>query len=344
MLWTDLIEPAELTGFVREAFEERERAKGLLASFLPNTQVADIVVRFARGEAGLVDEASYRAYDAEPEVLSAGAAGRVVIELPAIGSVKPVSEYLQLRSRGASDDALRNVVLKEALRSVQGVSDRTERMRGTVLATGRATIDQANFATEDDFGRDPSMSVTAATVWTDPDAKVLDDLIAWADAYGDLNGERPGAMVVSSRIARAIRSASEFQVRLVDGATRAASMEQVNQVLDSEGLPPLTVYDRRTQRAGQTLRVLPEDTLLLLPPPVSPDAASVGATPLGATFWGQTLAASEPSMGISDDQQPGIVASLDRATRTPRTVSVDVDAIALPVLANANLAMAAKVL
>ena len=54
-LWTDLIEPAELTGFVRAAFEETERAKGLLARFLPNTFVPDVLVKFAKGEAGLVE-------------------------------------------------------------------------------------------------------------------------------------------------------------------------------------------------------------------------------------------------------------------------------------------------
>ena len=341
-LWTDLIEPAELTGFVRAAFEETERAKGLLARFLPNTFVPDVLVKFAKGEAGLVEEASYRAFDAEPEVIAPGRLGRVIIELPAIGSLKPVGEYLQLRARGASDEALRDVVLKEALRSVQGVSDRTERMRGTVLATGKATIDQKNFTTEDDFGRDPSMTVTAAILWNASGAKILDDMIGWADAYADLNGERPGALVVSSRIARAIRAATEFQVKLIDGASRAASMDQVNAILDAEGLPSLVVYDRRTQRGGKRLRVWPEDTLLLLPAPVDPDAEAASA--LGATFWGQTLAADDADMGIDDDQLPGIVASLDRADRTPRTVSIDVDAIAMPVLANANLAMAAKVL
>lgn len=341
-LWTDLIEPAALTGFVRASFEEMERAKGLLARFLPNEYVTDVVVKLTQGQSGLVEEASYRAYDAAPEVIPGGQARRIIIELPALGSVKPVSEYLQLRSRGASDEALQNYILKEALKSVQGVSDRTERMRGVVLATGKATIDQENYNVEDDFGRDPSMNVTAASLWSQSDAPILADLTAWADAYADLNGERPGALVVSSKIARAMRNAAELQVKLVDGASRHASLEQVNAVLDSEGLPPLTIYDRRTQRGGRKLRVLPEDTLLLLPAPVEPDAA--GTSALGSTYWGQTLASMEEDMGIDDDQQPGIVASLDRASRTPRTVSIDVDAIALPVLADANLSMAAKVL
>ena len=340
-LWTDLIEPAELTGYVRAAYEDVERARGFLATFLPNQEVHDVVVRTYTGEAGLVDEASYRAFDAEPEVIAGGQARKLVIELPALGSVKPVSEYSQLRARNATDEVLRDVILREALRSVQGVSDRTERMRGTVLETGKATIDQVNFQVEDDFGRDPSMTVTTSAVWSGSTAKVLDDLAAWADAYADLNGERPGALVVSSKIARAMRRHADFQTVTVEGVTRHASLETVNSILSSEGLPALTVYDRRTSSAGKAVRVLSEDKLLLLPAPVDPFSGA--PTPLGATWWGQTLAASEADMGIPDEQQPGIVASLDRASRTPRTVSIDVDAIALPVLANANLSMAAKV-
>lgn len=341
-LWTDLIAPAEMTGFVREAYEDAERSKGLLAAFLPNQEVHDIVVKTWTGDSGLVEEAAYRAYDAEPEVISGGKARKIIIELPALGSVKPVSEYSQLRARNASDEVLRDLVMKEALKSVQGVSDRTERMRGTVMETGKATINQANFQVEDDFGRDPSMTVTTSAVWSGTSAKILEDLVAWADAYADLNGERPGSMVVSSKVARAMRRHADFRMLSVDGTIRHASLEAVKSVLDSEGLPPITVYDRRTSSGGKKVRVLSEDKVLLLPAPVDPYSGA--PTALGATWWGQTLAASEADMGIADDEQPGIVASLDRASRTPRTVSVDVDAIALPVLANANLAMSAKVL
>lgn len=63
-LWTDVIDPATLTGYARRSLEEIEQARGTLARWLPNRLVADIVVRFMAGQTGLVDEASYRAYDA----------------------------------------------------------------------------------------------------------------------------------------------------------------------------------------------------------------------------------------------------------------------------------------
>ena len=41
-LWTDVVEPAELTGYARQTLEDYEAQKGSLARWLPNRTVADI--------------------------------------------------------------------------------------------------------------------------------------------------------------------------------------------------------------------------------------------------------------------------------------------------------------
>ena len=51
-LWTDVIDSATLTGYVREALADIERRKGSLARYLPNREVPDISVRFVAGQAG----------------------------------------------------------------------------------------------------------------------------------------------------------------------------------------------------------------------------------------------------------------------------------------------------
>ncbi|MFI5426061.1 hypothetical protein [Aeromicrobium sp. UC242_57] len=88
-LWTDIIDPATLTGYVREALADIESRKGSLARYLPNREVPDISVRFVAGQAGLVAEASYRAYDAEPEVGKKPGGKRVVLETPRRGPEHP---------------------------------------------------------------------------------------------------------------------------------------------------------------------------------------------------------------------------------------------------------------
>lgn len=337
-LWTDIIEPAELTGYVRASLEDREKAKGSLARFLPNRLVPDVVARFRVGESGLVPEAQFRAFDAEIEVAKGEGLRRVTIDLPGIGQNIPVSEYQQLRTRNASDDAMKNQILRTAGRVVASISDRIERMRGSVLVSGKATIDQANFKSEDDFGRDPSLSITAATLWNDDAATVLDDLVAWADNYEAINGVAPGRIVTSRRVLRLIARAKEFRTVLAGGGNRPADLGTVRDILADNGLPDIEVFSRRTSGG----LVVPTDRLLLLPEPVDPNAEE--GSELGSSFWGQTLTSTDAAYELADDEQPGIVAGVYRADKPPLIAEVISDAIALPVLANANLSAAAKVL
>src|SRR4051794_29540276 len=101
-LWTDLIDPATLTGYARESLADYEQRQGTLARWLPNRYIPDIVARFIKGRTGLVDVAKFRAYDAELEPGRRQQANRVTIELPALGQWMPNTEYEQLRARGGS--------------------------------------------------------------------------------------------------------------------------------------------------------------------------------------------------------------------------------------------------
>lgn len=338
MLWTDIITPAELTGYTRESLSDYEARKGTLARWLPNRTVLDVVARFFAGQAGLVDEAKYRAYDAEPEIGRGPSGKRVTLELPALGQNIPVTEYAQLRTRNASDEAVRNAVLRTADQVVRAVADRTERMRGTVLTTGKATIAQDNFQTDDDFGRDASLTATAGTLWNAAGADPLEDLATWSDLYAGFNGEEPGAMVMSRRVFRALAAHASFATVTAGGGARPATEDEVRAILQANGLPEVTVYDRRTASG----RVIADDRLLFLPPAVEPDDWE--GTDLGATFWGQTLTSTDADWGIEDEEQPGIVAGVYRNPKPPMIAEVISDAIALPVLANANLSAAFEVL
>ena len=336
-LWTDVIEPAELTGYARQSLEAYEKDKGSLARFLPHKEVMDTTIRFVVGDHGLVTEAAFRAYDAEIEVGKGNGGRRVTIDLPAIGKNVPVDEYRQLRARNASDDAIRKVILRTAENVVAAVSDRIERLRGVVLATGKATIDQTNFALEADFGRDAALTVTAATLWSTSGAKPIEDLSAWVDKYAEINGVQPGRIVMGSKALRALLSSESMRTTLVGGSTRPASLAEAQTILDGQGLPEIEKFTRRTSGG----LVVPENTILLLPEPQDP---LTGESELGATFWGQTLTSGEDEYGIAEDEQPGVVVGVYRGEKPPMIAEVISDAIALPVLANANLSMAAKVL
>lgn len=337
VLWTDLIDPATLTGYIRESMTDIEQRKGSLARFLPNRTVPNIVARFTAGQFGLVPEAQFRAYDAAASVGKKPGGKRVTLELPAIGQELIVTEYDQLRTRNASDDAVLKEILNTATRVATAVSDRMERLRGIVLRTGKATIPE--LSTDDDFGRISGHTVTAGSLWTSATSvSRLADLQTWADLFEATNGVAPGAIVMSRRVLRVMAAGDEFKISLTGGGSRPATVADVNAIVEGAGLPPIEVYTRRTA----TGVVLPDNELLMLPAPVDPNAWE--QSELGATFWGQTLSSQEPDWMIESLDQPGIVAATFRSQKPPIIAEVVSDAIGMPVLANANLSLKATVL
>lgn len=337
-LWTDIIDPVELTGYAREWLEEFELANGTLARYLPNRNVADIAIEFEVGENGLVPEARYRAFDAAPEVGTEPGGGSRMVKLPAISQVIPVSEYAQLRTRNATDAVLRTHILRTMRRVVRAIADRSEKTRGVVINTGKATVDQRNFGFDDNFGRDADMSITAGSLWSTGSVDRITALLTWIQAYIDMNGRRPGAILMGDTVLAATTSGDQFRTVLVGGATRPALVEDVKSVLTSAGIPPIDLYSRSTYSG----LVLPADSLFLLPAPGDPNDED--GSELGGTAWGQTLTSTLPDWGIAEEEQPGIVVGVTRNNGIPAIAEVAGDSISLPFLANANLAMKVKVL
>lgn len=343
-LWTDIIDPATLSGYARAALRDYEVTKGTLARWLPNRLVADIVVRFVQGSFGLQDVASFRAYDAQIEVGRRPSGKRMTLELPALGQDIPVSEYEQLRGRSDNvADAAALMTIQSVTRMVsQAVSDRMEMQRGIVLDTGINTITQGNFAAADDYGRLGSLRYTAPALWSVAATDGLGQLQTASDLYVDTNGGTPGAILMSTRVLRSMAKLDQFKTQLLNSASRPATEQQARDTVTSAGLPPIYIYDRRVSVAGTATKALPDDRFYMLPAPVAEDDWL--GTQLGATFWGRTLTSTDASWAIQPEDQPGIVAGTFKGEKPPMTVEVIADAIGSPVLANANLSMSVKVL
>lgn len=340
-LWTDVIDPAELTGYTRSYMEDYEKSKGSLARWLPNRMVPDINIRFVKGSNGLIPIADFRAYDAENTIGALPGGSRVTIELPAVGRNIPVSEYNQLRARSAnpSDEAVLVTLKKAAKAAARSAVDAVERLRGTVLQTGKATV--TGFM-DDDFGRAAGHTVTAPALWSVAGTDALGQAQGWIDTYTDANGAAPGATLMSTRVLRAMAGLTQFSTALVGGGVRPATLADAQATWQAAGLPPIYLYDRRVSIAGTATKVLSDDRVFLLPEPVDPNDGE--GSELGATAWGQTLTSSEADWGIEDSEQPGLVVGVYREEKPPMIAEVISDAIALPFLANPDLSFVADVL
>ena len=348
-MWTELVEPVELTGYARARLEDYERQQnGSLVSFLPNEFLNDIVAQFEVGQTGLQPAAEYIAYDTESPLASLPGAQKVMFELPKLGLKMSISEYEQIRARGNQTNVvLRTSVERITERLVDAISDRLEYERGYAIEHAKLLIDdETGFKQSGDWGRDPSHEVSAddngGAFWTDEDnADAIEDLIRWQEQYVATNGFPPQTILTSTRVAIRLQRHAAFRTlaSTLAGAPSIVTRAAMNGILQDFGLPPLTLYDRHVNFKGVVQKVLSPEYLFMLPSP----GGTIGGVKLGATYWGTTLESYRPEYNIEELDRPGIVVGAWE-TRDPIAKWVHASAIGLAVLGDANLTLRAQVL
>lgn len=338
-LITDYATPYELSVVARESAADRERVQNKLAAFLPTETVDGITITLESGEDGRVEVAEYRAFDAENSFGHSGGTGkRQIVELAPLGQQSRVSEYDQLVQRNSqTPDRVKQVLGKRAINLGRAVADRLEMARGQVLQTGKATIDENGFKAEVDFGRDATMNVNAAALWSTETTDVIEDIQNWVQAYVDLNGDVPAHIVASRQVINAIKKSDVFGKVVSDPNAvyqRRVTTADVQSFLTDEGLPTLVEYNRKVMKNGQLVDVLDPTKIVFVP-----DAAIAA----GSTAFGTTLESLSPRYGMVPGEEAGIVVG-NYQSDNPMGLYLNSAAIGLPVLHDANRFMAATVL
>lgn len=342
LLNADYIEPVELTGYVREAQLNLPDNQFQLARWLPNRAIDDLEYRFTRGGEGLIEAATFRAYDAESPIGHRPGLTRVSGELPPISRKIRLGEYDRLRLRQA-DDNIREGILTDAERMTRAVSARMELARGDALVNGSITISENGVVATVTFGRTSGHTVSAATPWsTIATATPLADMLSWQQTYITTNGVAPGAMVMSTTVLTYMLRNAEIRALVGStlGSPSRVSQAALRGILDDHGLPPWYIVDEQINVNGSATRPIPVDKFLFLPAPVDPDAFD--GTELGAALWGTTAESLDPRYGLAEGERPGIVAGA-YSTEDPIAIWTKAAGIGLPVLANPDLSFTADV-
>lgn len=338
-LYDEYVKPAELTGYARAALADRPENQFQLLEILPALLVDDLSYRFEKGtDAGLLQAASFRAYDAEPDFGSRDGISRVTGELPPIGRQYLLGEYDQLKLRKA-EQQVRDLLLRDAERIARSIETRFEFARGQALVEGKVTLAENGVFAEVDFGRKAAHTVAPTVLWsTHATATPIDDLIAWVQTYVDTNGYAPGRILTSTSVLRHLAQCDQIVKMLFPNGTVNVSRvpaARVNEVLADEGLPQIETFDAQAiNTAGASTRIIPADKVIFLPP---------AGVPLGSTLWGTTLEAQEAEYGIAGTDQPGIVVGAFKQKTTPIHVVTIGAAIGLPILGNPDATLVADV-
>lgn len=331
---TDYIEPAELTGFVRadlERFHLNEDRNFLLPWF-PIETVDDVEYDFSTGGDLESNVVRYRAYGAESPLGDRPGFGTARATLPPLSEKIPLTEYENLRRRSSPEPAIRNVAERDAQRQGRGIARRLEQARGQALREGKVTIEENGLITEIDFGRDAAHTTTAGVPWgTSATADPIANLLAW-QATLEGKGYVMGAWLAERPVVRAaVRAAKVINaVRGSAAASTQVSLEEFNALLQSEGLPPVTVV---TANVGGTSTIGAKN-IIALP-----------AEPVGATVFGTTAEALEDvyDLDLDNGEGPGVVSGQYK-TEDPVTLWTKTGAVAAPAMSTPDATLCAQVL
>lgn len=322
------VDPVELTQFTREIVDAQDAEPDTLSAILPNELIDDIQVEWTVSQRmNLL--AKVRSYDNETPIGSGGGAEQRVAKLPPLGLKQRFSEYEQLRRRARnSPENVQAAAERKGIEVGRATLHRVQLMRGEVLQTGKLAFNENGVKLNVDFFRKSDFTKTAGTLW-DAGGDPLRDLETWMQEFADENEDSaPDVLVASRRIANALRDGLVAK-GYFGKDTVFVKNEDVNGILTDRGLPALVVNDRK---AGGK-RLVSDDTLVL---------ALAGQA--GSTTWGTPVEVDEPEYQQMDPAEaPGLLVGAYKQN-DPAVKWIRANAIAMPVLANPNATLAAKVL
>lgn len=346
MIVDEYIEPAVLTGYIREIPLPYNL---VLNQYLPDRNIGDIEA--AIDQVTRVNRAAeFRSWDTESPISTRDRFQRSKVKLPPISTKLPIGEQERLmleriRTGGDNRNAYVQDIYNDAAQLRREVLNRMEVARGDVLMDGKFTlVDENGLTLEADFGVPADNLVSPDVAWSDTEnAQILPNLKTWVDAYVDINGERPGRMVTSNTVISNMLLSDEIRALFYRGQTLAGApnlitQPQLNQTLTAYGLPPIVEYNTKLQVKGVNSRVIDDGMVVFLPE--NPED-------LGYTAWGITAEALELATGQNPSLEfqdlPGLVGVVLKEG-DPLRVWTKVGAVGMPLITDPQRLMVADVL
>lgn len=238
-----------LMGLSQALSEERDATPTLADRFLPNrnvfsTQFAyDIIKKNAH-------IAAYIGYGAEPPVMDRDAVASKAGELAKLGIkyIATEEELLALNQArsNAEKTAMVDALLTRASDLVDAIQKQISLSKLQALLTGEFTYNKNGAKFGIDFGvpAENKKEQTGTAAWDTATGTPITDLIAWNDEYVAQNGNAD-VIILSRDVLRVLQTNPEV-LSEAGVTTGRATVEQVQDVLNSYGLPAIEVVSQRT--------------------------------------------------------------------------------------------------
>lgn len=340
-LW-DVILPSDLTRFSRDVPIPQQY--GALARILPDTPVNGFKARI-RTLTRTLRAAKFRSYNSENYI-----AGRPFtlsitdIVLPPLGQKIPLTEMELLQNAFANGDVNDDVIQQiydDAETNVRATLARMQLAKGDVITDGKFSLAAENGLTLDaDFELATSHKPTAATLWSDhANSTPIDDERAWIQQMVADGGGVPDIAVTSLTVLGHLQANVQYQKAFWGPLATAQpnlNLEQVNQIRNSWGLPPIVLDDTVIDVDGTTTRVLPVNKFILA------NTNGLGETQYGVTAQALEVASGGTDAAFTRRDAPGIFTAAYKETEPPSRWT-STSAVGMPVLFDVTKLVSATV-
>ena len=349
----DFIDPAVAVNIARTTLADYDvNDSNSLAHYLPSQEVPDIEYEISVGQdAGFITAANWRTFGGATTSETWGGGQKSRGRFMPLARNFTLDEEGALRQRNNSDSLIEREASNLVRRASKAIAIAVNRQRANALQHGHVKIEGSGGLRQTvDFGRDERLTTVAPKLFSDPTADILGYIESLADLYEEINDYRPEQVMIPSEVRRLINEHPQIVGEAVDSTNRRrASAIELENLFANYRLPEivdtpngLIQVDDLETGATRRVRLFDRDSILFTPK--GGNALDVDSSPLGRTFWGRTKSADLPEFsGVSGESLPGIVAAVLEES-WPYKQEVIADALAMPVLFNANLTMKAKVL
>lgn len=346
---TDVVDPVELTGYVREAVD----GELPLGSLLPSVQVDDIEYALTQVEQFVGEVARYRSWDTAPPIGKRPGVATITGEIPPLGWSYRLNEldiikFNKVRAEVASQfsSEIENRIFNDAVNAAKAVQNRVTLAQAELLTTGQVSLTElGDVVTGNELVADfsvPSthLGVTPTVTWdTAATATPITDLMDWETVFrADNSGLSPEAWLISPEVEAHLAASNQVRDQLLlSQAGLIITPETMRRVLTASGVrAPLVVIDvERPALDGSGLaRLFDAGTVIGLRP------SSLGSTLYGISANAATLAGNGT---IQFSDAPGIIAFQTQEVRPPQVLTT-AEGIVLPVIKDPNALFVAEVL
>ncbi|MFP7287995.1 major capsid protein [Shouchella clausii] len=315
-------------------------------SLFPADNTEEFEIKYILGSNAAPVSASVHAYDTESQVGSRDGFQEMSMEPALIKRKIKMDERLIKAMTRARDEAevqqVINTIYNDVDNMVKSVRTRIERFRFEAISTGQLNLNENGYEGTIDYGvtNEQKETLTGTNVWSDPNAKPLEDIDNWVNKTVNLSGVTPTRALTSRSAFTALKRHPSVRKAIWGvNSGRLVTNAELNAFLDAQDLPQIATDDRvyRVQNnkgAYETKRFFPQNAFVLLP-----------EGELGKTVYGMTPEeANMRYMSTATFEKFGNIVAQIYSTNDPVARWTKAVALALPSFPTANQIFIANVL